>query len=730
MGEKGRIFLRFAGVTFSLALLAPSAAPARPPEPRPTALEVEPELIEYDQPVEDPAWRTTVRSKSIAEKRGRAFGMTDAITGTAQLPVALVDFSDNPAEKIHPPKAFDDMLFSKNYPHGAGSMRDYYLDQSGGLFDVQGQVSKAWERAELKYSSYVGTENGLQAVTPNAQSLVRETAKSVDDEFNFCDFDFDGDGYVDTFFVVHAGPGAEETSGGGPGSGTGIWSHLSYLSPNVVTDDVCADGERARIGYYAIQPEEHISASLSAPGAPERLISIGVFAHEFGHALGLPDLYDIDYDSNGGVGSWDLMASGAWGFEGFRPWRPVPLSAWSKMHVGWAIPQDVTEDTLAQAFTSADAPRDGAFTGIYRLTPRGDVSSKEYFLIEYRDDASPFSVGMPTGVAVWHVNENKLSGDNLDNSDQSDRLLELVQADGLDELGGYDSSEYGDDGDLFPGSSQRTHLDAYGPPDSRLRDGNHSGVALRGITLTPDGAIADLYINDLLEAPPAPSDLTASRSGYDVRLAWKPSAEGEVTEQRIYRASSPTGAATRVGVVGPSSTTFLDDTAPEGVTSYYTIRSFNGTESEPSQQVSIAVPLGPQPPSDIEVFHGALSGSLTKLRSKGDNGVVIASRLLKGSQTVDYDLIFDLGEIRKREFVLEIRPSRKFRTRLFIGDWTAGEYKEVGSFTIAAGDRKRIRFRRTLRNISDEGQVRIGFSLQKTSDFRHALDRVLLRFPS
>ncbi|MFP5298315.1 MAG: M6 family metalloprotease domain-containing protein [Actinomycetota bacterium] len=730
MGRKG-LWLRAVGAAVALVMALPVVGSARSEGgPRPDGPQApEPELIEFDQPVASPAWQRTVDSKKIADRRNRGFGQTEVLSGTARLPVALVDFSDNVAERIHPPKSYEDMLFQRNHPNGSGSLRDYYLDQSGGLFDVEGQVSQTWERAPLRYSTYAGSENGLQSAEPNAHTLVRDTAQAVDDEFDFCDFDFDGNGYVDTFFVVHAGAGAEETSAGGPGSGIGIWSHLSYLSPNFVTNDICTDGRRARIGYYAMQPEEHASANLTAPGAPDRLISIGVFAHEFGHALGLPDLYDIDYDTHGGVGSWDLMGSGAWGFEGHRPWRPVPLGAWTKARLGWALPQQVTDDVMAQEFVSADRPRDGSFTGIYKLSPNGDPASLEYFLVEYRDESSPFSVGMPEGLAVWHVNEARLGDDNLDNADQNDRLLELVQADGLDELGGSTGSEYGDAGDIFPGSTNRTYLDSEGEPNTRLRTGEISRVALRNITVGEGTASADLFVNDMLIAPEPPTDLAAERFGRDVRLSWVPSFAAGVTQQRIYRSTSPDGAPQRIGVVSATETSYLDVAAPEGTTSYYTVRAYNGTESEPSQQVAITLPLGPLAPTGLEVFHGALSGSIRSLSTKGDRGVEIASRFYKGAQTVDYDLIYLLSDTSIREFVLELIPKRRLKTKLFIGNWSSGEYDTVGSFDIRAGRQKRIRFSNAAPYISGEGYIRIGLSHRRNRAFAHILDRTLLRFP-
>ena len=67
------------------------------------------------------------------------------------------------------------------------------------------------------------------------------------------------------------------------------------------------------------------------------LIDIGVFCHEFGHVLGLPDLYDTD-NSSEGLGQWCLMASGSWGGNGSSPQTPTHMSAWCKQKLGWVTP--------------------------------------------------------------------------------------------------------------------------------------------------------------------------------------------------------------------------------------------------------------------------------------------------------------------------------------------------------------------------------------------------------
>src|SRR3712207_2107900 len=93
------------------------------------------------------------------------------------------------------------------------------------------------------------------------------------------------------------------------------------------------------------------------------MIPIGVFSHEFGHAFGLPDLYDTrSPPESAGVGGWDLMASGSWGGDGSSsPMTPSHMSAWSKEFLGWLSPRVITQDTrdveMRPTMRSGDAVR-------------------------------------------------------------------------------------------------------------------------------------------------------------------------------------------------------------------------------------------------------------------------------------------------------------------------------------------------------------------------------------
>ena len=159
------------------------------------------------------------------------------------------------------------------------------------------------------------------------------------------DYDGDGnfdepDGYIDHFQSVHAGEG-EETGGGAQGTDA-IWSHRSYANAGAAgcagpTVDGVARSRSAAlrigssnywIGDYTIEPENG---------------GVGVFAHEFGHDLGLPDEYDTSGNTGGAENStawWTLMSQGSYGTVNGDDLgsAPVDVDAWEKFScfLGWS----------------------------------------------------------------------------------------------------------------------------------------------------------------------------------------------------------------------------------------------------------------------------------------------------------------------------------------------------------------------------------------------------------
>ncbi len=131
------------------------------------------------------------------------------------------------------------------------------------------------------------------------------------------DLDFlEPDGIVDHLVLVHAG---EDKSGGGGAQGVyAIWAHSSTIPGAGYT----IPGTEFRIANYIVQPEDS---------------GVGVFAHEYGHDLGLPDLYDTSGGGDSDVDFWDLMASGSHSGPIFQS-MPAHMGIWDKWVLGWADP--------------------------------------------------------------------------------------------------------------------------------------------------------------------------------------------------------------------------------------------------------------------------------------------------------------------------------------------------------------------------------------------------------
>ncbi|MET0533259.1 MAG: immune inhibitor A domain-containing protein [Steroidobacter sp.] len=253
---------------------------------------------------------------------------------------------------------FEELLFSEK--PGAISMRNFYVELSSNRYTVSGAVTD-WVTLPGNANSYdddvtygctypgiptpracpgvwIFLRDGLNGWY-NAQIAAGKSAAQINAElakFDVWDrYDYDGDGnfdepdgYIDHFQAVHAGMGEEV--GGGAQGGAAIWSHRWYAFNNtagiVGPTFNKAGGTRIGnsdywVGDYTVEPENG---------------GVGVFAHEFGHDLDLPDLYDTNGGDNS-TGYWTLMSSGSYGSDGKVDIgsKPTHMGAWEKMQLGW-----------------------------------------------------------------------------------------------------------------------------------------------------------------------------------------------------------------------------------------------------------------------------------------------------------------------------------------------------------------------------------------------------------
>lgn len=228
------------------------------------------------------------------------------------------------------------------------TMHNMYLEMSKGAYTVDGQASpwitvphsEGWYAASRCFQDengnwVAGREQSMNGHPDNPQGAGRlatdaiDALAAADPNFPWADYDIedqsdrDGDGnyhepdgVIDHLVLVHANQG--KSRGGGDVGIYSVWAHSS-----TVTGGYTIPGTNLKVSNYIVQPED---------------AGVGVFAHEFGHDLGLPDLYDTSGNADSDVDFWDLMASGSHSGEIFQA-LPTHMGLWDKWVLGWAEPK-------------------------------------------------------------------------------------------------------------------------------------------------------------------------------------------------------------------------------------------------------------------------------------------------------------------------------------------------------------------------------------------------------
>jgi len=382
-----------------------------------------------------------------------AVGGQAAITGNLNVLVLLVEFSDELAAgggSFSDSTYFDSLLFSTNSP--GYSMNDHYYEMSYSQVTISGR-SVGWLMMPQTYAYYVDGQRGFGNYPRNAQKLAEDAVDAAEAAgVDFSLYDNDNDGTLDGLFIVHAGPGYEST-----GDVNQIHSHQWSLAASRNYDGV-------NIITYTQEPEERGS------GQP---INVGVYSHEYGHFLGLPDLYDTDYTS-AGIGRWCLMASGSWADGGTTP---AHMSAWCKYQLGWVTPINVTFN-----LTAAELPQVVTDAVVYRLWAGGTMGN-EYFLVENRQKVGFDRYLRGAGLCIWHIDDNK-SGNSQEwypgLSPSQHLLVALEQADGNWHME-HDSNS-GDGADPYPGSGVHREFSEFTTPSSHAYSGTSTQTAVWNIS--------------------------------------------------------------------------------------------------------------------------------------------------------------------------------------------------------------------------------------------------------
>lgn len=327
--------------------------------------------------------------------------------------VILLEFPDYPYT-MEDPKAYYNRFCNEEgfSDYGAiGSAKDYYIASSNGkfnpTFDVYGPV-------KLKHNAkwYVGKgdepgddgDSNLYNYGHNARlgCAIQEAFEALDDEIDFSKYDLDNDGNIDNIFFFYSGYGQADTN-----NKDFIWPHqwdfLGYTnvySNSLGLERLYADGVEMRT--YACTNELNNSREIPESKRPW-VDGIGSFCHEYGHVLGLPDLYDTNV-ANGSCknpGKYTVMCDGSYNMNSTCP----PLfSAYEQWVCNWLDYTTAEDGTMYTVKPLVDSERSAVKIRVPRPGSTGYYS--EYFVVECRDN-NGWDQSLPeTGMYIWRINYN------------------------------------------------------------------------------------------------------------------------------------------------------------------------------------------------------------------------------------------------------------------------------------------------------------------------------------
>jgi M6 family metalloprotease-like protein len=405
-------------------------------------------------------------------------------TGDDKELVILVEFND----VTHHSTGSTEADWANHYFGATGSVDDFYDEASQGQFGLAPAPETCGTTNNDGVTSWIhlDMDHPDTGIDPDAtEQYVADAIQATADCVDYTALDTNGDGDITTneLHVTIIGAGFE-TSYGGDECGKSIWGHEWNLDEAGITlpdpDGITVAGD----GYTTFG-EWHCNSSDD----PGHKATMGIMAHEFGHDINWPDLYDTD-QSGEGVGEWSLMGSGSWGestgagaLPGDSPSYP---DAYSLYYQHWIEPTPVTTptDNIAvaahQSLLLGPNPGPGGTDWLFNEHP----GTGEFFMLENRSQHG-YDVSTPgCGIVVYRIDET-VTPSNGANADYSDPLIKVIQADGDEGLN--DSGNRGDDGDPYPGSSGNQDLDNTTTPNSKFHDGTASNLDLH----VADSACAD-----------------------------------------------------------------------------------------------------------------------------------------------------------------------------------------------------------------------------------------------
>jgi M6 family metalloprotease-like protein len=361
--------------------------------------------------------------------------------GTPKIPVILLDFADYPRSKSTSLSSTASSIFgygdTDNFPYN--SVTRYYYRSSYKQLLIKGNVL-GWYRAKYKRAHY----------SDNYESLIKEALVYFDKRgVDFRPYDYDKNGTIEGMYFLWTGPSG------------GVDSNWWPMCESWQGSTLRVDGKKI---------DQYVWSWFSEydPGtSPDFKLDVATLAHETGHLLGLPDLYDYEPNQGpkGGVGGLDLMDNYG------------DINCFFKYLLGWIKPTIISSGMRVINLRPSGLYPDAV------LIKKGYNGNKfsEYFMVQYRKKVGN-DVEYPTnGLIIWHVDGTLTRFTKefqYDNSYTKHKLLKLMEADGLEEIEKYDDYEV-EAKDYYRPSKSFSYSTK---PNSRNYQGFNTHVVVTNIT--------------------------------------------------------------------------------------------------------------------------------------------------------------------------------------------------------------------------------------------------------
>ena len=465
-------------------------------------------------------------------------------TGTTYVNYDIIsgDNSTYPLEGGDVVKAFNRLFNEGHIPvdnptDGFMSAKEFYAKASYDKLNINFRLGTSSPRQAKKNALYYGEGNGENRTMDFVHEAI---VASIKDGYGHpSQYDNDDDGFIEGVVVIHAGPG--HTTAPGDVARNYIFPRRNSLeyNPNLEKNIVVVNGQSDVIDYsyfsngqinysrkprifdlekrpegglrlkngkneqvwvfndYAITSESQFWG-LKDPNTGvqgQALVGIGNIVHEFGHLLGMPDIYVKEGYS---VGKWDIMAGGAFASGQYFP---TDFSAYTKMALGWITPRELYAEEDGETFKLAPSSQDEG--NFYKLKTK---YSQDYFLLENRTkDINGNDIAAPSeGMLIWHLFERLADVSNrfpttLNGSAQFGfDAVDIEEADGI-------QSDDSEANDVWPGVLGKTEFGPNTVPSSRSNfNDEDTKITINNIKQIENGTI-EFTLGHKEEEAPEPS---------------------------------------------------------------------------------------------------------------------------------------------------------------------------------------------------------------------------------